>query len=305
MNFTAQRVPYQHTGYFSRIITDYLNGNEFLKNYYEHPVTFSGIEDAIIQREKFPTDRHLLVKSLETQYADLPIHDTVKKNLESLSDKNTFTVTTAHQPAIFTGTLYFIYKILHTIKIAKTLSAHYPKRHFVPVFFMGSEDADLDELGNIYLDNEKLTWDTKQIGAVGRMSMAGLEPIIERIEGEFAGDPFGPELINLLKDCYLKSENIQQATLKLLNILFGSYGLIVVIPDNRLLKSVMGAIFKDDLTIHLPFEITKKNIQQLSVQYPIQANPREINLFYLKDDIRERVERKDGKYYVNNTHIHY
>ncbi len=305
MNFTAQRVPYQHTGYFSRIITDYLSGNEFLKNYYEHPVTFSGIEDAIIQREKFPTDRRLLVKSLETQYADLPIHDAVKKNLESLSDKNTFTVTTAHQPAIFTGNLYFIYKILHTIKIAETLSDRYPKRHFVPVFFMGSEDADIDELGNIYLDNEKLTWDTKQIGAVGRMHMAGLETIIERIEGEFAGDPFGPELINLLKDCYLKSENIQQATLKLLNHLFGSYGLIVLIPDNRILKSVMGAIFKDDLTTHIPFEITRKNIQQLSTQYPIQANPREINLFYLKDDIRERVEMKNESYYVNNTSIHF
>jgi bacillithiol biosynthesis cysteine-adding enzyme BshC len=305
MNFTAQRVPYHHTGYFSRIITDYLSGTEFLKNYYEHPVSFSGIEDAIHQREEFPTDRSLLVKSLETQYADLPINIAVKKNLASLADKNTFTVTTAHQPAIFTGNLYFIYKILHIIKIAETLSAHDPKRHFVPVFFMGSEDADLDELGNIYLDNEKLTWDTQQTGAVGRMHMQGLETIIDRIEGEFAGDPFGPELLNLLKDCYLKSENIQQATLKLVNHLFGSYGLIVLIPDNRLLKSLMRGIFKDDLTNHLPFEITQKNIQQLSIQYPIQANPREINLFYLKDDIRERLDLKDGKYHVNNSGIHF
>ncbi len=305
MNFTAQRVPYQQTGYFSRIITDYLNGNEFLKDYYEHPVTFTGIEAAIRQREEFPTDRSLLVKSLREQYLGLPVQEIVTRNLESLSDENTFTVTTAHQPAIFTGNLYFIYKILHTVKIAETLSARYPKRHFVPVFFMGSEDADLDELGNIYLDNEKLTWDTKQMGAVGRMRMAGLETIIERIQGEFAGDPFGPELINLLKDCYLKSENIQRATLKLLNHLFGSYGLIILIPDNRLLKSVMHAVFKDDLTFHLPFEITGKNIQQLSAQYPIQANPREINLFYLKDDIRERIEMKDGRYYVNNTSIHF
>jgi len=305
MNFTAQRVPYQQTGYFSRIITDYLNGNDFLKNYYEHPVSFSGIEAAINQRERFPTDRSLLVKSLETQYTDLPIEDAVKKNIESLSDKNTFTVTTAHQPAIFTGNLYFIYKILHTVKIAKTLSVSYPDRYFVPVFFMGSEDADLDELGNIYLDNEKLVWDTKQTGAVGRMRTEGLEKIIDRIEGEFAVDPFGPELINLLKDCYLHSENIQQATLKLLNHLFGSYGLIVLIPDNRLLKSVMRGIFRDDLTTHLPFEITGNNLEHLSTQYPIQANPREINLFYLKDNIRERLEIKDGRYSVNNTNIHF
>ena len=153
MNFTAQRVPYQQTGYFSRIITDYLSGNESLKFFYEHPVSFPGIEAAIHQREDFPTDRSLLVKVLEEQYAGLPVQDAVKKNLESLSDKNTFTVTTAHQPAIFTGNLYFIYKILHIVKIAETLSARYPNRHFVPVFYMGSEDADMDELGHIYLDN--------------------------------------------------------------------------------------------------------------------------------------------------------
>ena len=132
-----------------------------------------GIEAAIRQREEFPTDRSLLVKSLQAQYTGVSMQDAVKRNLEVLSDKNTFTVTTAHQPAIFTGNLYFIYKILHTIKIAETLSARYPNRQFVPVFFMGSEDADLDELGNIYLDNEKITWDTNQTGAVGRMNTNG------------------------------------------------------------------------------------------------------------------------------------
>jgi bacillithiol synthase len=305
MNFTAQRVPYQKTGYFSRIITEYLNGNEFLVNFYEHPVSFPGIEGAIVQREAFPTDRNLLVKTLKEQYRDMPERAAVSKNLESLSSKNTFTVTTAHQPAIFTGNLYFIYKILHVIKIADILSARYPNRQFVPVFYMGSEDADLEELGNIYLDNEKLIWDTKQSGAVGRMHTAGLESIIDRMEGEFAGHPHGPELIKLLKDCYLKAENIQQATLKLLHELFGSYGLIVLIPDNRLLKSVMHDVFHDDLTKHVPFEITQENVRHLEEQYPVQANPREINLFYLKDDIRERLEKKNERFNVINTTIHF
>ena len=104
----------------------------------------------------------------------------------------------------------------------------YPNRNFVPVFYMGSEDADLDELGNIYLDNEKITWDTNQTGAVGQDEYRqDWKKSYERIEGEFAGDPYGSELISLLKDCYLHSENIQQATLKLLNQLFGTYGLIV------------------------------------------------------------------------------
>jgi bacillithiol biosynthesis cysteine-adding enzyme BshC len=305
MNFTAKRLPYQHTGYFSRVIADYLNGNEFLKNFYEHPVSFAGMEAAMQDREKFPTDRRLLVETLRDQYEGLPVRESVRRNLENLSDINTFTVTTAHQPAIFTGNLYFIYKILHIIKIAETLIVQYPGRHFVPVFYMGSEDADLDELGHIYLNKEKIDWDTKQTGAVGRMINTGLEKIIHRIEGEFAGNPHGPEIIQLLRDCYLDSENIQTATYKLLNQLFGSYGLVVLMPDNRLFKSVMRGVFKDDLTNHLPFEITGQNIQHLLQQYPVQANPREINLFYLKDDIRERLDLKDGRFVVNNTNIHF
>ena len=303
MNFTSKSIPYQQTGYFSRIITDYLNGNGFLKNFYDHPVTYQGIDAAVQDRENFGTDRSLLVKTLKDQYIGMALQPAVHKNLEDLSADNTFTVTTAHQPAIFTGNLYFIYKILHVIKIASALKVTHPQRNFVPVYYMGCEDADLDELGHIYLDREKLNWDTHQTGAVGRMKTEGLEKIVSRIEGEFSGEPFGPELINILKDCYLNSESIQQATFKLLHHLFGSYGLIVLIPDNRLLKSVLRGVFKDDLTNHIPFRLTEENVSLLSGHYPVQANPREINLFYLKDNIRERIDWKDGRFFVHNTNI--
>jgi bacillithiol synthase len=305
MNFTSRTVPYHQTGYFPKIITEYLNGNKFLQPFYAHPVSFEGIEASMRDREQFPTDRNLLVKALKEQYKGLPVQEAVLKNLESLTGKNTFTVTTAHQPAIFTGNLYFIYKILHVIKMAALFADRYPDKQFVPVFFMGSEDADLDELGHIYLDNEKLMWDTKQTGAVGRMHAEGLEKIILRIEGEFAGHAHGPELIQLLKDCYGDAENIQQATVRLLHQLFGCYGLIVLISDNRLLKSAMRGIFKDDLTNHIPYKITGQNIQALSEHFEAQANPREINLFYMRDDIRERLEWKDGRYRVLNTPIHF
>src|SRR5450432_4221270 len=305
MNFTPNSIPYQQTGYFSRLILDYLNEEPFLKSFYEHPVSMEGIDAAINNRSEIKTNRKLLIQVLEHQYASLHIQDAVTKNLNSLSNENCFTITTAHQPAIFTGNLYFIYKILHVIKIAETLSSKYKHHHFVPVFYMGSEDADLDELGHIFLDNKKLSWDTSQTGSVGRMHTTGFDQMIGRIEGEFSGFPFGPELIQLFKDCYQSSETIQEATLKLLNHLFGEYGLVVLIPDHRMLKSVMNHIFKDDLIKHLPFEIINKNIQQLSKQYPVQAKPREVNLFYLKDDIRERIDLTDNLYHVHKTNIRF
>ena len=43
---------------------------------------------------------------------------------------------------------------------------------------MGSEDADIDELGHVFWEGEKITWDTSQTGAVGRMNTKGLEKIM-------------------------------------------------------------------------------------------------------------------------------
>jgi len=94
---------------------------------------------------------------------------------------------------------------------------------------MGSEDADLEELGKIYLDQEKLVWDTKQTGAVGRMKTKGLEKILNRVEGELSVQPFGKDLVNRVKEIYLGSPDIQTATFRLLHHLFSEYGLVVLI----------------------------------------------------------------------------
>src|SRR5260221_13159947 len=156
---------------------------------------------------------------------------------------------------------------------------------------MGSEDADLEELGNIYLGGEKLVWDTKQTGAVGRMKPKGLEKLLFRIEGELSVQPFGKELVGLLKEAYLESPDIQTATFRLIHKLFAEYGLVVLIPDRASLKKLMIPVFEDDLFEQTPSKLVDETIGELSQHYKVQANPRPINLFYLKDDLRGRIER--------------
>ena len=197
MDWTSTRLPYRQTGYFSRIITDYLDQADTLKPFYTHAVTPEGLRDSLQARQKAPVDRVALVSALEEQYTGMTDAPLVRQNIQRLSEEGTFTVCTAHQPAIFTGHLYFIYKILHTIRLADVLNRDYPDKHFVPVFYMGSEDADLEELDHIYLGGEKLVWDTKQTGAVGRMTTKGLDKLLYRIGGELSIEPFGPELIQI------------------------------------------------------------------------------------------------------------
>lgn len=305
MNCNATQLPYIATGYFSKIVTDYLQQSPSLRPFYQYEPTLSGIREAISTRQQLPQHRSLLVEALKKQYASVSTSDAVQKNINLLQQENAFTITTAHQPAIFTGNLYFIYKILHTIKLAEQFKKDLPQYEFVPVFWMGSEDADLDELGKIWLSGDKLVWDTQQTGAVGRMNTKGLDAIMHRIEGELSVQPHGKELVQLLRDCYLNSPDIQTATFKLLNALFAAYGLIVLVPDTADLKRVMLPVFEDDLFHQTASGIVEKTIQKLDEHYKVQANPRAINLFYLDGNIRERIEKQGEEWVVIGQDIRF
>ncbi|HEX9508857.1 MAG TPA: bacillithiol biosynthesis cysteine-adding enzyme BshC [Puia sp.] len=309
MDWTPTHLPYRQTGYFSRIITDYLERAGSLAPFYTHPVSVEGIEASLRARQQSPVNREVLVAALKEQYRviDVAAGDAspVRQNIEQLLQANTFTICTAHQPAIFTGPLYFIYKIIHTIKLAADLAKKYPQSQFVPVFYMGSEDADLEELGKIYLDQEKLVWDTKQTGAVGRMKTKGLEKILNRVEGELSVQPFGGELVRRVKEIYLGSPDIQTATFRLLHHLFAEYGLVVLIPDNAALKRLMIPVFEDDLFQGTPTRVVNETIDRLSQHYKVQANPRPINLFYLKDDLRGRIERVGEVFKVHDSTLEF
>lgn len=301
MNCEPIRLAYSGTGYFSSIVTDYLADAPALRPFYELRPNKEGIKAAISARKQFPQQRKALTQALQAQYQSIQTSEAVKQNILALEADNTFTITTAHQPAIFTGTLYFVYKILHVIRIAEWLQKEMPENRFVPVYYMGSEDADLEELGNIWLNGEKLTWPTRQTGAVGRMQPKGLEQLINRIEGELSVQPFGQELIAMLRTCYEQSDSIQTATFKLVDTLFARFGLIVLIPDSADLKRMLAPVFKDDLLHETASGLVTETTAALEKHYKVQAHPRAINLFYLDAGLRARIEKEGNEWVVTGT----
>lgn len=303
MDCSFTTLPYQQTGYFTTLITDYLEQKPELADFYQYPVSSAGITQSLQARKLFATDRQSLVKHLHDQYKQVSTSAQVIRHINLLKEENTFTVCTAHQPALFTGTLYFIYKILHSIRLAESLSKQHPDSNFVPVYWMGSEDADLDELGKFYLGQEKITWNTTQTGAVGRMHTRGIDKLLHRIEGELSVQPHGRELMELLRNAYREGDNIQTATFRLIDALFREYGLIVLIPDTAILKKQMQSVFEEDLFHHTPAKIVSETIDKFPSHYKIQANPREVNLFYLKDDLRGRIEKTGDRFIVHDSEL--
>lgn len=305
MDIDCTHIPYSNTGNFSDLVLDYLNAHPNLKQYYNYTPDADGIAQAIAARNKYPVNRKVLVSVLHKQYAELNKHDKLIENIDRLADENTYTICTAHQPNLMTGYLYFIYKIMHAIKLADELNTKYSDKHFVPVYYMGSEDNDLEELGTFRYNNQKYVWDAAgQTGAVGRMHTTSLKPLLDEVF-KVLGPP--GENLDMLKDiltqAYLQHKTIGEATQYLVNELFGRYGLVVLNPDEAELKRQIIPILKDDLQNHMAYVLVNDHIETLEEQYKVQAYPRMINLFYLHDDIRERIEKRNGKWRVLNTEI--
>lgn len=302
--FQSEYTPFSQTGKFTKIVLDYINEAPELKGFYQHRTNLEGIKSAIEQRKKYHTNRKLLAGQFSAQYKDFKNCDLIKANIDALLSENTFTVCTAHQPNIFTGHLYFVYKILHTIKLASSLKKELPEYHFVPVFFIGSEDADLEELNHVIIDGVKYEWETKQTGAVGRMKVDdNLIKLIEKISGRLSVEQFGKSLIDLLKKCFVKNSTIEEATFLFVHNLFKEYGLLVLLPDSAAFKKEMISIFADDIFNHTSSEIVEQTSEKLSKNYKAQAYPREINLFYLKDNLRNRIVPANDHFAVHDTDI--
>ncbi len=304
MSFKAQYIPYSKTGSFSKIVTDYLSNVPALQSFYNYTPDITGIKKAIADRKKYTTNRKVLVDELQKQYSSIQTSDRVKANVEQLLQDNTFTICTAHQPNIFTGHLYFLYKILHAIKLADELNETIKDAHFVPVYYMGSEDADLAELGEVNINGKQYRWQTDQKGAVGRMKIdKPFIKLIDEIQGQLSVEPFGKEISEVIKQAYQPGKTIEQATFELVHGLFAEFGLVILLPDNVALKTLFIPVVRKELEEQFSQQTVAETIAQFPAEYKVQAAGRELNLFYLKDDTRERIEVSGNNFTVANTTI--
>ncbi|RYD52696.1 MAG: bacillithiol biosynthesis cysteine-adding enzyme BshC [Sphingobacteriales bacterium] len=305
---TAHYLSHAVTRRFSPLVTDYLARPDTFKPFVAHPPDYNGIRDAIAARTRFPTDREGLYQELLRQYGAMPLPESVRLNLEKLRQTNCYTVCTAHQPALFTGALYFIYKIIHAARLADDLKTRFPEEDFVPVFYIGSEDNDLDELGHFQLGEEVFQWDGGgQQGAVGRMPTDSLQALLKTVLNRL-GPPGAAtdHLTELLQTAYAPGQTIASATRKLVTGLLGDYGIVVIDGDSLALKQKMIPVFADDLFEHKPYALVTAQSERLSERYPVQAYPRPVNLFYLDGDIRSRIEQTGAdNWQVVGTDLHW
>ena len=304
----ADCIKFKDSGYFSKIILDYLETDEKLKNFYEFPPHLDAFKE-LIESKRFPKEtRAVLAQSLIHQYEKGGISfkkdQKVKANIELLREDNTFTVTTGHQLCLFTGPLYFVYKIVSVISLAQRLRKEHPKQNFVPIYWMATEDHDFAEINHFRFKGKKIEWKTNQKGAVGRMGNEGLDAVFQEFESLIADySTHGEQLKGLFKKAYLEKENLADASRYLVNELFKEFGVVVLDGDDSALKSVFASTVKNELLTEFSSHAVQDQSEKLAEHYKIQVNPREINLFYLKDGLRERIVKAEKQYLINDTDL--
>lgn len=180
---SLETITFRNTGYFSSLICDYLDEKPELQQFYNRFPKLDNFKEQIEEKRHSElvseSHRKLLVKVLKSQYQTINTSDGTQQNIEALGDKNTFTIATGHQLNVFTGPLYFLYKIMSTINLTKELKQAYPSYNFVPVYWMATEDHDFKEINHFNFKGKKVQWNRDSGGAVGELSTDGLDKVFD------------------------------------------------------------------------------------------------------------------------------
>lgn len=301
-NSQSFTLPYEETGAFSKLVIDYLNKKATLLPFIQEYPDIASMGRQIDRKRKQLLNRTLLVDVLKEQYDKNGIRD-ASSLIDKLQSENTFTICSAHQPNIFTGYLYVIYKIVQTIKLAEIAKKEYPQYDFVPVFYIGSEDNDIEEIGEFYFKDKRYQWQPDEKGACGRISTTSLLTIRDEILSQFGSSEAEKKLRKQLLAAYDGNKTLAQATSYFLHLIFQDYGLLCLDADDKRCKEVFKHVMYDELVHQRAFNIVSEHNKKLAKQYKIQATPREINLFYIDNNVRTRIIKEDQLYSVDTSKL--
>jgi bacillithiol synthase len=302
-----QKIDFNTSRLFPRIVTDYLLAADSLKKFYRFPHHINSFQAAILAKQFDATQRALLTEKLLHQYKNSGIEldekSLVYKNIISLKEKNSYTITTGHQLCVLTGPLYFLEKIIHVIKLAKALTENNSHNSLVPVFWMASEDHDFAEISSLNLNGQHFSWEKETNNTpVGRIASKDLAPFFEQLKPHIS--ELHADFFESAKQIYLSSTNLSDATRKLVHHLFSKYGLVVIDGDDIAFKETFKQLISKDILTGLPFQALQTTNKELSVNnYHQQVNGRSCNHFYIHEGKRLLIEKSKDLFTIKDSDI--
>jgi bacillithiol biosynthesis cysteine-adding enzyme BshC len=300
-------IPFEQVHQLAKTDLAYATGVEHLVPFYKYDLRHDVFHQIIADKRKQEIPRASLVGVLRDQYSTIPDNEHILSLIDQLADENTFTVTTAHQPSLFLGPLYFVYKAITAINLAEAMQGVIgPAAKILPVFVLGGEDHDIEEVNHIQLFNKHVTWTPDEKGPVGTFSTDSMGDVLSQIDAILGPTEYARTVFEKLKRAYTEQKTFGKGTQALLHELMGRFGLIVLDMNDARLKRHFIPVMEVELKEQVSYRKVVEVAEQLnSLGYKTQATPREINLFYFTGNGRERIIKEGDTYNVLHTDIHF
>ena len=306
---------------YPEIFVDYLNFSDKIGNFYRlNPFeqdSFSSRYEEIV--EDYPLDRReKLANCLSAYNKELSDDPQVMKSIEKLKDPESVVVITGQQPGIISGPLYTIYKAITAIKLAKKQEKLLGK-NVVPIFWLASEDHDIDEVNCINLRNSRGKIESFNLftetpnSSIGEVLLNdGATKLLSNIENFVCGTNIEdkPEYFDKWMEIYRgsakKSNYLPEWTARILMSLFSQYGLLVVDPMLEEMREMAKDIFLEavDFKNGVYEEVHKKEhlIKKAGYTPVLNLQKNHTGLFYNENNRKalvyedEKCKTKDDEY---------
>jgi bacillithiol biosynthesis cysteine-adding enzyme BshC len=298
------RIPHKTTQRLPDLAIHVVSSDPALTGFYRQFSNHPDIAHIQQQKKRFTgQQRKTLNEVLTAQYHH--IKDAPTSQIDSLLSPNCFTITTGHQLNLFTGPLYFLYKIIDVIKIANQWNARQDGNTYVPLYWIASEDHDFEEINHFSVNGQSIHWPKAHQGPVGRLSTEGLDQVLEVWKQHLGDRPHAAELQDLFAQSYVAHSNLADATRFLVHQLFGRYGLVIIDGDNQQLKKEFIPYIQRECEEQIIQKGSESTVEKLNdalqTKIKAQVNPREINLFYMGESGRQRIKKTATGYGVVDT----
>src|ERR1700730_118681 len=297
-----RRLPHQPK-LFVRLIDDYSR----VKQFYPHPPSMDAVKHVASSLDYPAERRREVARILREQNATFGAGAAALSNLEKL-ERGAVAVVSGQQVGLFGGPAYAVYKALTAIRLAWELSeAGIPA---VPIFWMATEDHDLDEVRHVtWFDSGKLVRFELPDAAAGRpVGQVRFGPAIEEHVKKAVGLLSGPAseaISRILQESYRADASYGSAFGKLFAQLFAEQGLILLDPLDARLHRIAAPLYRkaiedrDELNDKLLQRGKELELAGYDVQVKVTA--RSTLLFTIRDGVRQPVAASNAHFKSGDT----
>lgn len=287
----------------SNLIHDYTENFSRLQNFFQHKPDLHSAETYARQLD-FPADRLRKVAAiLRADNLSFGSGPETENNLRRL-ENGAVAVVSGQQVGLFGGPAYAFYKALTAIESARELSLSGVEA--VPIFWMATEDHDIDEIRHTTWFHEGklhklvLPPPAEEARAAGRVPLGvEIEAVLQEIEDGLTG-PSGFELLEILRSCYTPQDTYGSSFAKLFSKLFSPHGLILLDPLNPSLHAIAAPVLckaleqRDELNDALLQR--DRELEKAGYAAQVKVTSKSTLLFAFDDGKREVISSANGKF---------